>query len=311
MFMNGDCPFCKKPLKTKLIVDFLFCEKCEIAVRNEIDMPLSGTNIYDERWAKSQGNEKYNFRRAIFVQKQIRLLDGITTVLDIGCGTGILVNILSHSGYIVDGIDTSPEAIEFAKSCRKGNFYLASIGCFRGKYKYDLVIATQLVEHLRNPEVLLVNVKKLLNPGKYVYVETPNLYSWNKGSIWRRRIGGMFYGTDHRVSYTSKSLIRLLRDNNFDIYKVFTRTHSPTILVETVKTFVSAFKKAKNSEGVLSASSVDEDRSKKHLIWNACKNVYKQIKDSYIIDALLFIPNRISEINNRGNQLMIIARRLT
>ena len=93
------CPLCKRRLKTKLIVDFSFRENCGVAVRNEIDMPLLGVNIYDERWAKSQRNEKYNLRRAVFAQKQIRQLDGIMTVLDIGCGSGILVDMLSRRGY--------------------------------------------------------------------------------------------------------------------------------------------------------------------------------------------------------------------
>lgn len=305
--MSVDCPFCKKPLKTKLIADFLFCEKCEVAARNEIDMPSLGKNIYNEEWAKSQGNEKYNFRRAVFVQKQIRRLDGITTVLDVGCGTGILVNILSRRGYIVDGIDTSSNAIEFAKSHRKGNFYLSSIEGFRSKYKYDLVIATQLIEHLRTPESLLINIKRLLNSEGYVYIETPNLCSWNKRSIWRRRIGGMFYGTDHRICYTVESLSALLQDNSFEISKILTKTYSPTIFVEIITTFISAFaKKARMQKEVL-ASDVTNNKTK-HLFKNIYKYIYNQVGDSVIVDTLVFIPNKISEFGDCGNQLIVIAK---
>lgn len=305
--MSVDCPFCRKPLKTELIADFLFCEKCAIAVRNETDMPLSGENIYDERWAKLQGDEKYNFRRAMFTQKQIRQLHGIKTVLDIGCGTGILVNVLSRRGYIVDGIDISLEAIEFAKSHRKGNFYLSSIEGFRSKYKYDLVIATQLIEHLRNPESLLINVKRLLNLGGYVYVETPNLYSWNKRSIWRRRIGGMFYGTDHRICYTTRSLSVLLRDNGLKICKILTKTYSPTIFVEIITTFISAFTKKSENVKELVASDVTNNKGK-NLFKNICRYIYKQLRDSLIVDILLFIPNKMSEFGDCGNQLIVIAK---
>jgi len=301
------CPLCKRRLKTKLIVDFLFCEKCEIAVRNEIYMPLSRANIYDEEWAESQGNEKYNFRRAVFAQKQIRQLDGITTVLDIGCGTGILVNILSRKGYMMDGIDTSPEAIEFAKSHRKGNFHLSSIESFRSEYKYDLVIVTQLIEHLRNPESLLINVKRLLKPGGYVYVETPNLYSWNKTSIWRRRIGGMWYGRDHRICYTAKSLLTLLRDNGFEICQVLTKTYSPTILVEIITTLVFAFEKKATAQKELLASGLANNKAGR-LFKGICECIYKLGRDSLIVDIILFIPNKISEFGECGNQLIVIAK---
>ena len=233
-----NCPFCKKPLKAKLIADFYFCNECEVAVRNERDMPSSGANIYDRGWVGSQESARANFVRASYALKQIKNLQGIRTVLDVGCGTGILVDTLNRSGYIADGIDSSVEAIKFAKSNKKGNFYLSSLERFNGKHKYDLITATQLIEHLRRPENFLTTIKKVLKAGGYLYIETPNLYSWSKKSIWRRRIGGMFYGTDHRICYTAKSLTRLLQDNNFDVYKIFTKTYSPTIFTEIIKTLI-------------------------------------------------------------------------
>ncbi|MBE9591884.1 MAG: methyltransferase domain-containing protein, partial [Proteobacteria bacterium] len=121
-----NCPFCKRPVKTKLIADFYFCDVCEIAVRNERDMPQLGINIYDTDWVGSQENAKANLVRASYALKHVRKLYGIMTVLDVGCGTGILVNTLNRNGYIADGIDTSAEAIEFAKTTKRGNFYCSS-----------------------------------------------------------------------------------------------------------------------------------------------------------------------------------------
>lgn len=307
--MAINCPFCKKPLKNKLIVDFYFCKECEVAVRNEIDMPLSETNIYDRDWVRSQESGKANFMRASYVLKQVKRLHKIRTVLDVGCGTGILVDTLNRNGYIANGVDTSPDAIEFAKSCRKGDFHLTSIECFRSEYKYDLVIAAQLIEHLRNPEKFLTAVKKVLKPRGYLYIETPNLYSWSKKSIWRRRIGGMFYGTDHRILYTSKNLVRLLRYNNFDIYKIFTRTFLSTIFVEIINTLILLSKKRRKIKAQKESLVINPTGNKtKDLIKSVCKNVNKQVKDSFIVNALLFIPNRISEIKGRGNQLIVIAK---
>ena len=300
------CPFCKKPLKTKLIADFYFCKVCEIAVRNERDMPVSGVEIYDRDWVRSQESEKTNFMRASYALKQVKNLHEIRTVLDVGCGTGILVDTLNRSGYIADGIDTSAEAIEFAKSNKKGNFYLSSIESFKSERKYDLIIATQLIEHLRRPEEFLTNVKKVLKVGGYLYIETPNLYSWSKKSIWRRRIGGMFYGADHRICYTAKSLAHLLRNNGFIVYKTFTKTYSPTMFVEIIKPLISAFAKKEKEQKELPTANSTEEKNR-NLFISIFKNIYKQIRDSFIVDILLFIPNKISEINDRGNQLIVIA----
>ena len=207
----------------------------------------------------------------------------------------------------MDGIDTSLEAIEYAKTHRKGNFYLSSAESFRSKYKYDLVIVTQLVEHLRNPESFLINVKRLLNPGGYMYVETPNLYSWNKRSIWRRRIGGMWYGRDHRICYTAKGLLTLLRDNGFEICQVLTKTYSPTILVEIITTLVFAFEKKATAQKELLASGLANNKAGR-LFKGICECIYKLGRDSLIVDIILFIPNKISEFGECGNQLIVIAK---
>ena len=301
-----NCPFCKRPVKTKLIADFYFCDVCEIAVRNERDMPQLGINIYDKDWVRSQENDKANFVRVSYALKQIKNLQGIRTVLDVGCGTGILVDTLNRSGYIADGIDSSVEAIKFAKSNKKGNFYLSSIGSFKNEHQYDLIIATQLIEHLRRPEEFLINVIKLLKTGGYLYIETPNLRSWSESSIWRRRIGGMFYGTDHRICYTAKSLTHLLRNNGFNVYKINTKTFSPTIFVEFLKTLICVF--AKKEKQVQKESSFANSTRTKNVFINIFQAAIKQIRDSLIVDIFLFIPNKISEINNRGNQLIVMAK---
>ena len=123
-FKSINCPFCNDMLKDKLIDNFYFCGKCEVAIRGESDMPLSGINIYNKEWVNSQEN-KTNLKRAFFVQKMVSKISGIKKILDIGCGSGILVDLLNRNGYTADGIDTSSNAIEFAKCNRKGNFYVS------------------------------------------------------------------------------------------------------------------------------------------------------------------------------------------
>jgi 2-polyprenyl-3-methyl-5-hydroxy-6-metoxy-1,4-benzoquinol methylase len=301
------CPFCGKVLRTKLIADFWFCESCEVATREEDNMPVKIGNIYNESWIKAQEESRYILKRSYYLLAKIKELNGVRRILDIGCGTGILVDLLSRSGYTAVGIDSSPEAIEFAKRNKHGDYELASIESFQSQEIYDLIVAAQLIEHLRCPEIFLAKVKDLLKPRGYLLLETPNLNSWNKKSIWRRRIGGMFYGIDHRICYTPKSLTRLLCNNGFDVYKVITRTYSPTILTELITTLRLLLRNM-HSESYYDKLACD-GVSRNHAVKNACKNLIDKVIPSFIVDALLFVPERISEINNRGNQLIVIARK--
>ena len=39
--------------------------------------------------------------------------------------------------------------------------------------------------------------------------------------------------------------------------------------------------------------------------------IYNWVKDSFVVSVFLFIPNRVSEINGRGNQLIVIVKNNT
>jgi 2-polyprenyl-3-methyl-5-hydroxy-6-metoxy-1,4-benzoquinol methylase len=308
--MEVNCPFCGNNLRTKLISNFYFCEACHIAVRSENDMPCLNIDFYGNDWAKYQLKERYNFTRASFAFKQIKKINGVTNILDIGCGVGILVNLLNSKGYNADGIDSSKSALEFAKLYSKGNFYLASIGSFKPKHYYDLVVATQVLEHLRDPNDFLLKIKNILNVDGYLYIETPNLYSWNKRSIWRSRIGGLFYGLDHRIVYTPKSLANLIERNNFSVCDTFTKTFSPTIFLEIINTIRFWRFRDKEKEYRNNLIKISNEKNSKKLIKKTILiNIYKKVTNSFIIKFLLFFPNKISELNNKGNQIVIIAKR--
>lgn len=302
------CPFCKKPLEIYLIAGFWFCEKCGVAVRAESDMPLRGEHIYDQEWVQVQERSKYILKRSHWLLRRIKELNGVKRVLDIGCGTGILVDILTKSGYKAKGIDSSPEAVRFAESHKQGEFELASTEFLQDEGGYDLIIAAQLIEHLRNPEHFLERVKGLLKSYGYLLVETPNLDSWNEKSLWRKTsngIGGM-HGADHRICYTVRGLVQLLQDNNFDIIEVCTRTYSPRIFSGLIQSLYFAFvEKGKKSLSDNAASAKVSLGLTKRIL----RKLYRLVMNSCVLDILLYIPNRISEINHRGQQLVIIARK--
>jgi len=294
------CPFCNKKLNTELIAKFWFCNNCEVAVRKDDDMPSRNKNIYKKDWVESQENNRYILTKSRYLANIIKRLHGVRRILDVGCGTGILVDILSRNGFKVTGIDSSPEAIEFAKKNKLGNFELSSIESFNYQGKFDLIVAAQLIEHMRYPEEFLKKINNLLIKSGYLILETPNLNSWSQKSFWRRRIGGMHYGLDHRICYTRRGLNRLLLRNNYLICKELTRTYTPTILHEFIKTI-----------GIKKLDRIQCNTQNFYIspIKNLKKIIYNKVINSLFINLVLFLPNRISEINYRGNQLIVIARK--
>ncbi|MBD2338943.1 class I SAM-dependent methyltransferase [Calothrix sp. FACHB-156] len=98
-------------------------------------------------------------------------------ILDIGCGNGSLSNFIAQHGYEVLGIEESESGLEFANrsfpKCQfiKGSVYNLPYTELGGKF--DIVIATEVIEHLFSPKELLKNAKKCLKPNGRLILTTP------------------------------------------------------------------------------------------------------------------------------------------
>src|SRR4030042_5466049 len=109
-------------------------------------------------------------------------------VLDIGCGRGELALwLVKHGANYVDGIDYSENAIKLANKIKnKQNRKIANNINFikldatdidQLNKKYDLVIMTEVYEHLYKEELDIVfsKIKKLLKENGVLYLHTsPN-----------------------------------------------------------------------------------------------------------------------------------------
>jgi 2-polyprenyl-6-hydroxyphenyl methylase/3-demethylubiquinone-9 3-methyltransferase len=109
-------------------------------------------------------------------QRSLRPLEG-RTVLDVGCGAGLLTEPLSRLGAHVTGIDAAPELIEAART-HAGEAGLA-IRYVAGEVanldgQFDLVTAMEVVEHVADPASFVRALADRLAPGGLLLMSTPN-----------------------------------------------------------------------------------------------------------------------------------------
>ena len=99
-------------------------------------------------------------------------------LLDIGCGTGIHLNILKELGYIVYGIDKSQNMIDIAKDKGVPNLYNMDILDYKLDEKFDAIIAMHSVfNHLKGYdefEKALVNSLNHLNSKGVLVIDLDN-----------------------------------------------------------------------------------------------------------------------------------------
>jgi len=106
----------------------------------------------------------------------------IRGVVDLGCGDG---ERLARLGEVLPGdveligLDLQPDPARAQELARRGVGVVQAnleedLGALRDE-GHDLVIMSQILEHLRDPVAVLRNVARKLAPGGCVLIETPNL----------------------------------------------------------------------------------------------------------------------------------------
>jgi 2-polyprenyl-6-hydroxyphenyl methylase/3-demethylubiquinone-9 3-methyltransferase len=117
--------------------------------------------------------------RLQFIQQHTQLQN--KTVLDVGCGAGILTESLARNGSQVTGIDASTEIIEAAQEHAQQEklniaYYAMGIEEFMQQHEqqYDVVTCMELLEHVPDPAKLIQDCCALIKPGGQLFLSTIN-----------------------------------------------------------------------------------------------------------------------------------------
>jgi SAM-dependent methyltransferase len=85
--------------------------------------------------------------------------------------------------------------------------------------RFDTVICLDLLEHVRERDLLLTEIKRALKPGGSMLLSVPN-----RGTSWKRRLdrAGLFAYSDpdHKIEYTLPELEEELGRNGFRILRL-------------------------------------------------------------------------------------------
>ena len=103
------------------------------------------------------------------------------TVLDVGCGGGILAESMAKEGAIVTGLDMGKEPLEVARlhaleTGTKLTYIQSTIEDHAAENAgtYDVVTCMEMLEHVPDPASIIHAVAKLAKPGADVFFSTLN-----------------------------------------------------------------------------------------------------------------------------------------
>ena len=129
-------------------------------------------------------------------------------ILDVGCGTGANLEMLSQFGS-AEGVDVSAQALDF---CRARGLELVKEGAAEQlpyeDNSFDLVTGLDVVEHLDDDVVGLSEMRRVTRPGGKVVLFVP-AFMW----LW----GVQDDISNHRRRYTMKELREAVRKAGLEV----------------------------------------------------------------------------------------------
>tara|TARA_B100000886_G_C20289102_1_gene434620 strand:- start:35 stop:763 length:729 start_codon:yes stop_codon:yes gene_type:complete len=134
--------------------------------------PLHKFNPIRIEYIKNNVMDNFN------LSSDIKPFKGIS-VLDIGCGGGLLSEPMARLGANVVGIDASKKNIDVAKHhLNKSNleieYYNSSPDNFNSKRNFDVILNMEIVEHVDDVQKFINESSKFLNKNGIMFIATLN-----------------------------------------------------------------------------------------------------------------------------------------
>lgn len=217
------CPLCGVSLQDRpanRLGDYsrdhlLRCARCSFVFSSAVPS--------DEDYARVYGAYDYAAedaaRTAINIEKErgiaARLVGELKTgrVLDIAAGAGRFLERFQELGFECYATEFDEKMQDYLRS--KG-FKVLPGGVLPEAPEdgmFDIVVFTEIVEHINIPVPVLERIHRLLRPGGRLYITTPNFNSLERRVL--KQDWGMICWPEHISYWTPVTLNRLLRDRGF------------------------------------------------------------------------------------------------
>ena len=151
---------------------------------------------YDKRYYNKLSHKGRYIRKdsriyfANWMFSKIKKLQPDAFILDIGCGDGFYIKIFEREMDCI-GVEISISGLKMAKrGDLRSPLIIGDAHDLPFKDRtFNFILALDVIEHLKKPEVFLKEIKRVLQKNGYLLISTPNLNSFGS-----RRKGGNWFG---------------------------------------------------------------------------------------------------------------------
>lgn len=239
-------------------------EVFELHYNSEFDMletsplpsPSELSKYYDTEDYISHTNAKrnlfekvYHLVRSYAIKTKVSLINSISekgTFLDIGCGTGDVLNAAQENGWTITGIEPNESARAIANNKTNNSVFDISKLLELPEQSFDVISLWHVLEHLPNLEEHVQLFKRLLKPNGKLIIAVPNHKSYD--ATYYKEFWAAYDVPRHLWHFSQISIKRLFSKYQMQIIKTLPMKFDAfyvSLLSESYKTgkknFITAF----------------------------------------------------------------------
>jgi SAM-dependent methyltransferase len=144
-------------------------------------------------------------RQARMLDAVLRAAPGPATIIDVGCGDGLCLEraAAGQQGHHFAGLDWSASSLRQARQ-RGLRVLRAGIdppGLPLASGRADVVIMSEIIEHLVDTDWAIEEARRVLRPGGWLLLSTPNLAAWYNRGLLAAGIQPVFSEVSFRAVY--------------------------------------------------------------------------------------------------------------
>jgi 2-polyprenyl-3-methyl-5-hydroxy-6-metoxy-1,4-benzoquinol methylase len=171
--MRRTCPACDaadgRPFAEKNSHHILSCRSCATLYTSDREQ-----KAYDGWYSDEHASAAFLEKRLDEIVARFASSRQTGRLLDVGFGAGDLLESARRAGWQVTGVETARDAVEHVRKRGIEVFHGVLRDAPYEPASFDVVIATELFEHVIDVRPLLVDIERVLRPGGLLWATTPH-----------------------------------------------------------------------------------------------------------------------------------------
>ena len=159
--------------------------------------------------------KRFALERLDIIRRHLKKPATGARLLDVGCGTGWFLEVAKDQGYIVTGLEIGKDLARYTSEKLEAKVHTVPLTELPATEVFDVITLFDVLEHVREPRLVLKSLREHLNPGGIGLIFSPNLDS--VGITILQDHSSLVMPAEHLFYFTPRSLRQMIEQTPLDV----------------------------------------------------------------------------------------------